>query len=139
MIAEVLLSRLDGVRRTGVDRWLAKCPAHDDKQPSLAVREVDVDRVLVKCFAGCAVESVLAAIGLTFDALYPARPTHRGKPERRPFPAADILRAMVSEALIVAVAASTIGNGGELSTQDRERVMLAASRLTAAVVESGHE
>ena len=46
MIADTLLSRLEGVRRTGVDRWLAKCPVHDDKHPSLGIKESDSDRVL---------------------------------------------------------------------------------------------
>jgi hypothetical protein len=139
MTAEVLLSRLDGVKRTGVDRWIARCPSHDDKRPSLGIKEGDGDRVLVKCWAGCSVEEVLAAVGLTFPALYPARPTHRGRPEKRPWPAADVLRAVGSEATIVAVAASTVANGGELTEADRQRAHLAASRLIAAVVESGHD
>jgi len=138
MTAELLLSRLHGVRRTGVDRWLAKCPAHDDKRPSLGVREIDGDRVLVHCWSGCETVDVLAAVGLTFEDLYPKRPTNHAKPERR-WPANDVLRSVGSETAIVAVAAATIGNGGDLSAPDRERLMLAASRLTAAVVESGHE
>ena len=139
MIAEALLSRLDCVKRTGVDRWLAKCPAHADKRPSLGIREIDSDRVLVKCWAGCLTGDVLAAVGLTFESLYPARPTHRAEPERRPWPAADILRAVASEAFVVAVAASTLANGSELSPVDRERLLLASSRLTAAVQESAYE
>ena len=121
MIADRLLSRLVGVRRTGVDRWLAKCPAHDDKLPSLGIKESDGDGVLVKCWAGCSVEDVLAAVGLTFPVLFPARPTHRGKPEKRPWPAADVLRAVSHEATIVAVAASTMGNGGTSDDEDRQR------------------
>jgi len=50
-----------------------------------------------------------------------------------------VLRALGSEAGIVAVAASTIGNGGSLTVEDRQRARLAASRLIAAVQESGHE
>ena len=138
MIASVLLSRLDGVKQTGADRWLARCPAHNDKRPSLSVREIDGDRVLVHCWAGCAVRDVLGAAGLSFEALYPQRPSHRAKPERRPFPTTDVLRAVEWEALIVAVAASSLVNRGELAEDDRKRLLLAASRLTAAVRESGH-
>ena len=107
MIADTLLSRLDGVRQTGADRWLALCPAHDDKRPSLSVREID-DRLLVHCWAGCSVQDVIVAVGLTFDALYSERTTHRCKPDRRPFPAADVLRALEYDALIAAVAAATV-------------------------------
>src|SRR4030095_4442355 len=106
MIADRLLSRLDGVKRTGVDRWLARCPAHADKRPALSVREIDGDRVLVKCWTGCAVDEVLGAVGLSFEALYPEQPKHHIKSERRPFPAIDVLRAIGREALLVAVAAS---------------------------------
>jgi len=139
MIAEALLSHLDGIRRMGADRWLACCPAHDDKRPSLSIREVDGDRVLVHCWAGCSVGEVLDAVGLTFDALYPTRPTHHARPEKWLFPAADVLRATAREALIVAVAASNLGNGIDLSAEDRQRLLIASSRLAAAVQESGHE
>lgn len=139
MIAEALLSRLDGVKRTGVDRWLAKCPAHDDKRPSLGVREIDNDRVLVHCWTGCSTHDVLAVVGLEFDALYPSKPSHRGNAERRPWPAADILRAVANEVRIVAVAAITLGQGGELTEADRARLLLASSRIIAAAQESGHE
>lgn len=139
MSAELFLSRLRGVKRTGPDRWLARCPAHDDRIPSLSIREMDGDRVLVHCFGGCAVGDVLAAVDLDFDALFPERSNdHHRRPERRPFPAADVLRAVDREALIVAVAASILGNGGELTDADRARLLLAAARITAAVQESRH-
>ncbi len=44
MTADVLLSRLDGACRTGPGRWIARCPAHDDRHPSLAVRELEDGR-----------------------------------------------------------------------------------------------
>jgi putative DNA primase/helicase len=40
---------------------MCPCPAHDDKNPSLAVRDTR-DRVLVKCFASCSQESVVDAL-----------------------------------------------------------------------------
>jgi hypothetical protein len=49
MIADALLSRLDGVRPTGQDQWVARCPAHNDKDPSLSIAEKD-DRVLIHLF-----------------------------------------------------------------------------------------
>jgi hypothetical protein len=139
MIADRLLGQLDGVKPVAIDRWLARCPSHDDSRPSLSVREIDSDRVLVHCWAGCSVEDVLSAVGLTFEALYPEKPSHRARPEHRPFPAADVLRAVEREALIAAVAASNIANGIELNEDDRKRLLLASQRITAAVVESGHD
>jgi len=139
MTSAVLLSRLDGVRQTWPDRWLARCPAHDDKRPSLSVRELDDGRVLVHDFGGCAVTDVLAAVGLELDALFPEKASsHRQRGSRRPFPAADVLRAVEQEVLIAAVAASCLGNGGLLSDSDRARLLVAAGRLYAAVRGSGY-
>lgn len=138
MIADTLLARLDRVKQTGPDRWIARCPAHDDRTPSLSIGVRDSNSVLIHCFAGCPVGDVLAAAGLTFEDFYPPRPTHRRKSERRPFPAADVLRAVEREALIVAVGASYLGNGGTLTDEDRKRLLVAASRISAAVRESRH-
>src|SRR5260370_25238921 len=112
MTAAALLDRLDGVRCTGPGRWLARCPAHQDRRPSLSVRELDDGRVLVHCFAGCPVADVVAAIGLELHDLFPPRTAAHGvKGERRPFPASDVLRSVAFEVLIVAVAASRLGDG----------------------------
>ena len=133
MSANTLLSHLTGVKETGAGRYLACCPAHLDKNPSLAVREKDDGRILVKCFAGCSVEEVLDAVGLEFDALYPEKLIgHCLHPERRPFSARDILEAVGNEALIVSVAASTIARGETLVEDDCERLMLASRRLQTA-------
>jgi AAA domain/CHC2 zinc finger len=67
--AQVVLGRLDRVRRSG-QGWVARCPAHDDKTPSLSVRETDEGNVLVHCFAGCLPEEVCGAIGLNLAALF---------------------------------------------------------------------
>jgi len=50
-----------GGRKVGVD-WMAPCPAHDDRKPSLAIRDGDNGIVLVYCHAGCDQGEVIAAI-----------------------------------------------------------------------------
>ena len=82
---------------------------------------------------------VLGAVGLTFDTLYPVRPVdHRVLPERRPVPAADVLRAVEQEMLIAATGAAYLGNGGTLSGEDRARLLLASERIAQAIRESRH-
>lgn len=49
-----------GARRSG-STWMAKCPAHDDRNPSLAIREVD-EKLLLRCHAGCSQAAVIAAL-----------------------------------------------------------------------------
>lgn len=70
--SERLLPLLEGVRRSG-DGWSARCPAHDDKHPSLSVRETADDTVLVRCHAGCETQAILDAVGLKFSDLFPER------------------------------------------------------------------
>lgn len=126
MSAQDLLSRLEKVRKTGPDSWIACCPNHMDKNPSMTVKELDDGRVLLHCFAGCPVDSILGSVGLSFDALFPPKPIEYAKPLRRPFPAADVLEALSHEARIVAIAAADIAKGKGV---DKERVLKAANRI----------
>ena len=50
MIAEIISKAL-GARRVG-SRWMACCPAHDDREPSLSISFGKNGKVLV-CHAGC--------------------------------------------------------------------------------------
>src|SRR5215207_2802653 len=65
---ERILDRLDGVRRNG-NTAAAKCSAHEDTNPSLSLRAIE-GQTLLHCFAGCAVEDVLSALGLGMGDLY---------------------------------------------------------------------
>src|SRR5438046_846833 len=73
MSVDILLSRLDGVKRTGHEKWIAKCPAHDDRSPSLVIKEADDGRVLIHCFAGCGAAEILDVLDLNFPDLYPQK------------------------------------------------------------------
>lgn len=58
-------------RITKKSQWVAVCPAHSDRSPSLHIKEKDDGRVLIHCKAGCGANDILAAIGLDFSALFP--------------------------------------------------------------------
>lgn len=58
-------------RPTGRLRWSARCPAHEDRSPSLSISEGRDGRVLVHCFGGCRPEAILKAVGLTFADVQP--------------------------------------------------------------------
>jgi 5S rRNA maturation endonuclease (ribonuclease M5) len=51
------------------DSFTARCPAHDDSDPSLSVSTGD-QGVLVHCFAGCTTTSVLNALGIEYADLF---------------------------------------------------------------------
>lgn len=130
---DTLLPRLDGVRQTGPDRWIAKCPAHKDRSPSLSLRQCDDGRVLIHCFAGCETNNVLTAVGLEFQDLYPPRRVDHYIPrERRPFDAVDVLRCLSREALILIGASAKLLAGETLSQADFDRLQICAYRLLDA-------
>ena len=137
MSVDNLLSHLDKVRKTGPNRWSACCPAHDDKGPSLVITEKEPDFILLKCFAGCSAHEVVAAVGLDIADLFPTREKHHCKPERRPFPAADILRAVAFESIVVATAGAALLSGEPFTDEDRERLMLAVSRIQSGLTAGG--
>jgi hypothetical protein len=59
---------------------MALCPAHADKNPSLSIRQEN-GRLLLHCFAGCTVEAVCAALGITVRELFSDPPTaHKPQP-----------------------------------------------------------
>jgi hypothetical protein len=61
MNAAALLSRLPGFTKT-TGGWQARCPAHDDKAPSLGSSEGKDGRILLKCHAGCPAEDICRAL-----------------------------------------------------------------------------
>lgn len=63
MTAEEVAQRLDA-KRSGKG-WIARCPAHDDRSPSLSVGEASDGRLLLFCHAGCEFLDILAAIGIS--------------------------------------------------------------------------
>lgn len=131
--AEKFLSRVEALKyKAGSDHGVFKCPAHDDKRASATWRELSDGRLLVHCFAGCSAYEILTSIGLTLSDLYPETLSEPGKRERRPFLASDVLRSVAFEALVVSAAASSMATGEPLSGADRERLLVAAERLTSA-------
>jgi hypothetical protein len=82
--ANEFLARLEGVKKSG-SGWMARCPAHDDRNGSLSVTDEPGGRTLVYCHAGCSFEAVVTAAGLRPADLFsePARPQRNGSPTRR--------------------------------------------------------
>lgn len=131
MTASILLSKLDKVQSTGPGRWRARCPAHEDGQPSLSILEKEDGRVLMHCFAGCDVESVLDAVGLAFTDLYPEPLVAHGKPDRKPWRAADLINMVDRESLIVFILAADAITGKTIDEPAMQRLQQARARIHA--------
>ncbi|MCP4708831.1 MAG: DUF927 domain-containing protein, partial [Planctomycetes bacterium] len=77
-----ILEKLEGVKSTGQDTWQAKCPAHDDRHPSLSVRLSDDGRILLYCHAGCSCAEICAALGIEQKDLF-VQKSNYSKPQSR--------------------------------------------------------
>ena len=128
---ENILTRLTKVKgRNGA--YTACCPAHGDKSPSLAIRELDDGRILMKCFANCSVQEIMGAIGMDIGDLFP-NVNKDLPPVKRKYYATDLLRVIEFEAWVVSVAAYTMSQGLPLSEEDRTRMKVAQTRIMEAV------
>lgn len=70
-VIDDILSRLSKVKPAGNGKWTACCPAHDDRSPSLSVKECDDGKILIKCWAGCQTEEIMKSIGMKMIDLAP--------------------------------------------------------------------
>jgi len=133
MSIETLISRLDGVKETRRGQYIARCPAHEDGSPSLAIKDGDEGRVILHCFAGCETEDVLDAIGLTFADVMPERvgADHSYKPLKPRFDARQVLECISHEAMVVCILAEQFAEIA--SAKDSERLLIAASRINTAL------
>lgn len=84
MELEELLRRLEGVKRSG-GGYSARCPAHEDKNASLSIKQGDNGGVVLHCHAGCTPEQVVGALGLSMKDLFPDG--DKPRQEYRPRPA----------------------------------------------------
>ena len=120
-----VLDRLEQVSG-GVGKWMACCPAHNDKSPSLAVSEGD-DRVLVHCFAGCDTTDVTAAIGLNVADLFYKKLSSRELTEGKRRRYEEVL---IAERFQVAITDSAERNERPLTTFEQERRLLGQHRIS---------
>lgn len=129
-IAKVL-DRVENPKQSGTRRWMCKCPAHEDRGPSLSIRELEDGRVLIHCFAGCGAGEVLAKIGLRMSDLFDQPIAHHLPPIRGGFSARELLELNAHEATVVALLACD-AQSRSLTADETQRLVQAAARLGKA-------
>ena len=135
MSANELVNRLDHCKSAGQNKWIARCPAHDDSSPSLSIKEADNGNVIIHCHAGCGALDVLTAVGLDWDALFPEELEHISR-RRYQAPTETV------DSLVIEIAEHDRAMGKRLSKVDVERYRLALKRnppKSDAIVEIAYE
>lgn len=132
-----VLSRLERVKRTGPDRWIARCPAHDDRRPSLSIHEAEDRKVLLKCWSGCSVQAILEVLGLSLADLFPGdrRSLHESGTGsmRRTFDYRDALTGIAHEATVARLIIEAVNRGDEMDIESLDRLALAEQRISDAL------
>ncbi len=123
MKADLIIERLEHVRATGKNRWIARCPAHKDSSPSLVITQPDNERVLIHCHAGCSTGDILDSLGLDWGALMPDKDSSYSATRitRKDEPIVDQMLIEISQAMFL--------RGERLSEMDKQAVLNARLRV----------
>ena len=127
-----ILSKFQKVYKSGTDQWQCLCPAHDDKSPSVGIKYTKDGRILIHCFSGCPTNEILDAVGISFDDLFPDKLENEYKPIKRAFNPYAVLISLSNEILLCTLAAMDLSKGKILNETDKQRLILAYSRIKGA-------
>lgn len=131
-----VIDRLDGVRPHGPSHWVARCPAHADKSPSLSVTQTPDGLWLLHCFAGCEVAAIISALGLSFDDLFPDRVERDSFKRMRPrqiLSASQRLALLNDESHLIMLAAYEMVRGVRPTSEDVRRLEKAIERIQQVI------
>ncbi len=130
MNIDEFLSRLEKVKKTGKG-WMACCPAHQDRSPSLSIAVGKSGGIVAKCWTGCGIEEIVGAVGMTLSDLMPdSRPDEVFKRERFPF--ADAFKGLSFHATVCAIGAIDAANGQPFSPEDKDTLLASAAAIHEA-------
>lgn len=122
MSIDTFKSRLQKVKRTGDNKFMACCPAHADKTASLTFSELSDGRILINCFAGCDTYSILKAVGLDWQDVMPENAVgHAVKKERILYPS-EALEVIKFETQVVCLIAFNAKKKGFVDDEMTERL-----------------
>ena len=132
-----ILDRLERVKQTAPNRWIAKCPAHEDRSPSLSIREIDDGRILIYDFGGCGAVDVVEALGLTMSDLFPERlpgigPARSSPASHSRIPARDLLELVSFEMSVAMILIDGIVRSTKVEPAIWKRLAQAAARIGRA-------
>ena len=130
-----LLQKLDKVKPTGNNKWIAACPAHPDKSPSLGVKLTEDGKILIHCFSGCAVSEIVAAVDMELSDLMPTNAKYQKGVKAPRFNKYELFDRLAFESVILTLAVRQLLNFQDLSPDDLLRVVQAETVINSIVSE----
>lgn len=128
MIArEEILARFSKVYKSGEGEYQCLCPSHNDRTASLGLKFKE-DKMILNCFAGCSMEDIIGAVGLSWADVMPNSIDTEYKPEKR-FNPYSVLKATRQDLLFIAVCAGHVASGKVLDKEDSEKLFNITGRL----------
>lgn len=107
-------------RKTSDDSYMACCPAHTDKSPSLSIKGLPDGRVLMHCFAGCPWDEILFVMDMEPADIMP--PDNNYRPVKNAAKAAEKRFIRDVESLVIS---SKVARGERLSESEKQAVIQA--------------
>lgn len=126
-----MLCRFDNVKESGSGQYSCRCPAHADKSNSLGIKQGDGDRIMMNCFAGCSVKSILDAVGLDWKDILPSNENEE-KIKQTGFNPYSVLKMIRDEVLIIGLASADIRKGKPLNDKEHDRLLKAVNNVRRA-------
>ena len=129
-VIDRVLARLPDARRASAG-WQARCPAHEDRSPSLSIREGS-GAILLHCFAGCDTSEIVAALGLRMADLFdePLHPQALAAQTRAPETQEEIDDTIESHLQrIIDEETKRLGYVPPITSRHRNRAQAAVSRI----------
>jgi hypothetical protein len=120
----MFVDQLERVVSRGHNSWLACCPSHDDKSPSLSIKQLEDGRVLIHCHAGCSAQEVVESVGFNMNHLFPDETEHFK-------PLYQKKAQMTVDHWVIEIAKDHREQGKRLTKQDQAREIEAFKRLRA--------
>jgi hypothetical protein len=129
MHVQEFINHFDNVKETGNGQYSCRCPSHKDRSNSLGIKQ-DGERILLNCFAGCSVKSILDAVNLKWSDILPANEfDYEIKKTFNPY---SVLKMLRDEVLLVGLCSAHIRKGKSLNDADHKRLLKAISNIREA-------
>lgn len=127
----IILSYLSKVKRVGDGKYMASCPCHTDKTPSLSIK-IDTDQtILMHCFScGANGVEICAAIGIDQTSLFPPGDGNYRRQDAIGFSSRQLVHSLGDDLVRLLVIANEIKNVNGISEDDRRFVADIAAKVS---------